>query len=65
MRFVQDRSGARLDLLLADTPYDELAIERGRVIEAHPGLSMRICNPEDLVIYKLISTKPTLTLPVV
>ncbi len=57
MLFVQDRSGARLDLLLADTPYDELAIKRGREIKVEPGLCIHICSPEDLVIYKLISTR--------
>lgn len=57
MLFVQDRSGARLDLLLAETVYDVLAIERGRVIEVRPELSLRICSPEDLVIYKMISTR--------
>jgi hypothetical protein len=55
--FVQDQSGARIDLLLADTPYDVLAIERGREIEVRPELSLRICSPEDLVIYKMISTR--------
>ena len=55
--FVQDSFGTRLDLLLADTPYDVLAIERGRDIEIQPGVTIHICSPEDLVIYKLISTR--------
>lgn len=58
MVFVQDSLGARLDLLLADTPYDVLAIERGRDVEIEPGITLRMCSPEDLVIYKLISTRP-------
>ncbi len=57
MIFVQDATGARLDLLLADTPYDVLAIHRGRDIEVQPGLSIRLCSPEDLIIYKFISTR--------
>lgn len=55
--FIQDHEGTRLDLLLADTAYDVLAIERGRYIEILPGTSVRICSPEDLIIYKLISTR--------
>ncbi len=57
MIFVQDLLGTRLDLLLADTPYDVAAIQRGRTIELQPGVVIRLCSPEDLVIYKLISTR--------
>lgn len=57
MIFVQDAAGARLDLLLADTPYDVLAIQRGRDVEVQPGLTVQMCSPEDLIIYKLISTR--------
>jgi len=56
--FVQDPEGTRLDLLLADTPYDVVAIERGRDVELQPGFTLRLCSPEDLVIYKLISIRP-------
>jgi hypothetical protein len=57
MLFVQDTLGTRLDVLLADTPYDVLAIQRGRDVEVQPGVTIRVCSPEDLVIYKLISTR--------
>ena len=57
MIFVQDSLGTRLDLLLADTPYDVAAIQRGRMIEVQPGVVIRLCSPEDLVIYKLIATR--------
>jgi hypothetical protein len=55
--FIQDAAGTRLDLLLADTPYDQTAIQRGQEIEIEPGISICICSPEDLIIYKLISTR--------
>jgi hypothetical protein len=57
MLFVLDSLGTRFDLLLADTPYDVLAIQRGRLFEIEPGLAIRLCSPEDLIIYKLISTR--------
>ncbi len=57
MLFVQDALGTRLDLLLADTPYDAAAIQRGHEVEVQPGVVIRLCSPEDLVIYKLISTR--------
>lgn len=58
MVFVQDATGTRIDLLLADTPYDLAAIQRGRDVEVAQGLMIRMCSPEDLVIYKLIATRP-------
>lgn len=55
--FIKDTLGTRLDLLLADTEYDRAAIQRGREIEIQPGVAVRICSPEDLILYKLISTR--------
>jgi len=55
--FIRDDRGTRLDLMLADTPYDSLAIQRGRDIDIQPGIAIRVCSPEDLIIYKLISTR--------
>lgn len=57
MLFVQDSAGTRLDLLLADTPYDVQAIRRARIAEVQPGARISVCSPEDLVIYKLVSTR--------
>ena len=55
--FVTDWDGVRFDLLLAETPYDHEAIRRGREVEVAPGITIRICSPEDLIIYKMISTR--------
>jgi hypothetical protein len=57
MLFIQDSEGTRLDLLLADTPYDAIAIQRGSDVEMQPGKIIRLCSPEDLIIYKLISNR--------
>lgn len=57
MLFVRDPAETRLDLLLADTPYDVQAIRRGRNVEVQPGATICVCSPEDLVIYKLVSTR--------
>ncbi len=56
--FVQDSQGTRLDLLLAETSFDVAAIERARMVELQPGVVASICSPEDLIIYKMISTRP-------
>jgi len=55
--FVRDELGTRIDLLLSDTEFDRQVIERAEPIELQQGLPAVICSPEDLIIYKLISTR--------
>jgi len=56
--FVRDAAGTRLDLLLGETAFDEMAIGRARLVKAPGDVSVRVCSPEDLLIYKLIATRP-------
>ena len=55
--FVQDAQGTRLDLLLSDVSFDAEAIRRARDVTLQPGLVASVCSPEDLIVYKLISTR--------
>ena len=55
--FVADATGIRVDLLLAETGFDVEAIARGRQVEATAGETVAVCTPEDLIIYKIISTR--------
>jgi hypothetical protein len=55
--FLKDADDCRIDILLADTPYDALVIDRAKDVEVQPGLRLRICTAEDLIIYKMISTR--------
>jgi hypothetical protein len=56
--FLLTPGGVRFDLLLAQNPFDDAAIERGRVVVIEPGVEIVTCTPEDLIIYKLVSTRP-------
>ena len=56
--FVKNKDGIRIDLQLADVNFDQSAVERARSIELEPGLMAQICTAEDLIIYKMISTRP-------
>lgn len=55
--FVQDAAGIRIDLLLAETGFDVEAVSRKRQIEMM-GEHIAVCTAEDLIVYKLISTRP-------
>lgn len=56
--FIRDALGTRLDILLADTNYDELLIARARMVEVLPGKKARVCSPEDLIVLKMIASRP-------
>ena len=49
--------GTRLDLLLSDVSFDAEAIRRARDVTLQPGSVASVCSPEDLIVYKLISTR--------
>ena len=55
--FVRDSLETRIDLALADTSFDESAIVRGRNVDLTPDVSVRVCSPEDLVVYKLLAPR--------
>src|SRR5262245_35348258 len=55
--FIRDTDGIRIDLLLSETAFDLEAVGRNQTVEVLPGLTPRICAPEDLIIYKMISTR--------
>ncbi len=57
LAFFQDANGVRIDVMLADTIFDETAIRRAREIEITPGKSIRVCTAEDLIVYKMLSTR--------
>lgn len=54
---VQTSTGIRVDLILAGSPYELSALGRARAVTIR-GRPVRICSPEDLVIHKIISTRP-------
>jgi len=56
--FVRDTLGTRIDVMLTDTDYDDLLIARAREIELLPGKQARVCSPEDLIVLKLIASRP-------
>ncbi len=55
--FFQDEKGIRVDVMLADNQFDETALGRAKQVEVAPGQQIRICSAEDLILYKMISTR--------
>jgi len=55
--FVQDAAGIRIDFLLAETGFDVEALSRRRQVEM-VAEKIAVCTAEDLIVYKMISTRP-------
>ncbi|HWN99019.1 MAG TPA: nucleotidyltransferase [Blastocatellia bacterium] len=55
--FVQDTAGIRVDFLMADTGFDVEAVSRKRKVEMIAE-RIAVCTPEDLIVYKMVSTRP-------
>ncbi|MBW2064031.1 MAG: nucleotidyltransferase [Deltaproteobacteria bacterium] len=55
--FVHDTYGVRIDLHLSDTMFDRKVIERAIEIEIEAGIRVKLCTAEDLIIYKMLSTR--------
>jgi hypothetical protein len=57
LAFFHDSNGIRIDVMLADTVFDEAAIKRARPVTLFKGKTIRVCTAEDLVVYKMLSTR--------
>lgn len=54
---VHQSSDVQVDLSLAWLPFEEHALERSLSVAFH-GVTIRICHPEDIVVYKLVAARP-------
>jgi hypothetical protein len=46
----------RVDFVIANLPYEKEAVKRSQLIETF-GISVYVCQPEDLIIQKAVSTR--------
>lgn len=54
---VLDNNGTHIDLIFAQLPYEEMAIQRAKPIEFGK-VFVNVCTAEDLIIHKIISERP-------
>ena len=50
-------SGIGIDISLGALPFEQLAVERSTLYEFAPGLKLRICSAEDLMVMKLFASR--------
>lgn len=51
-------SGVGVDIALGGLPFEELATARAREVELYPGCHLRLCTPEDLIVFKCFAARP-------
>ena len=51
----QDNIG--IDIALGALPFEEQCVARSRKIEMLPGVSLRLCTPEDLIVLKSFASR--------
>jgi hypothetical protein len=54
---VQGSSGIGLDISLGALPFEERMISRATEVEFIPGIELRICSPEDLIVLKSFASR--------
>ena len=55
---VQAANGIGIDVSLAALPFEQQVIDRATTFSFGPGLDLRTCSAEDLVVLKLFASRP-------
>jgi hypothetical protein len=50
--------GAGIDVLLGALPYEQNLVDRATSFAFSPGVEIRICSAEDLIVLKLFASRP-------
>jgi hypothetical protein len=51
------QSGLGIDVALGALPFEERAIARSKEVEIFPGINLRVCSPEDLIVMKAFASR--------
>lgn len=54
---LQDARGLGIDIALGAVPFEQEAVARARLVEAFPGVLLRFCTPEDLIVMKTFANR--------
>jgi len=55
---IASRDGVPIDVSLGALPFEIEVLERASLWELGPGLTLRVCSAEDLIVYKLVAARP-------
>lgn len=55
---LRTQDGVDLDVSCAAFPFEETAVTRARRVQVIPGVRLRLCTAEDLIVYKAFAGRP-------
>lgn len=55
---LKTREGLGIDIALGALDFEERAVARSRKVEMMPGWLLRVCSPEDLIVFKVFASRP-------
>ena len=55
---LKTRQGTGIDVALGALPFEEIAVKRSTLLEFAPGIKLRTCTAEDLLIMKAFASRP-------
>jgi predicted nucleotidyltransferase len=55
---LRDSAGIGIDVALGALPFEEEAVKRAKSIEVYPGMHLRLCTAEDLIVMKAFADRP-------
>jgi predicted nucleotidyltransferase len=55
---LRDPEGIGIDVALGAVPFEESAVKRAQMIEVYPGIHLRLCTAEDLIVMKAFADRP-------
>lgn len=55
---LRTREGVDVDISCGAFPFEEQAVTRARKVQVIPGVRLRLCTAEDLIVYKAFADRP-------
>jgi hypothetical protein len=55
---LKSRSGIAIDVSCGAFPFEKSAVARARNVQVIPGTRLRLCRPDDLIIFKAFANRP-------
>ena len=55
---LRTEEGIGIDIAMGALPFEEIAISRSRKMEVMSGVHLRLCTPEDLIVFKTFAARP-------
>jgi predicted nucleotidyltransferase len=53
-----DKNRVDIDVSCGAFPFEQSAVKRAKKVQVRPGIRLKLCTPEDLIVYKAFANRP-------